>query len=391
MTIRYLDSGARDGTDCLGRWLDSELVEGIRSFRGQYGYFDIHAMHKYLRPLEVSLARGGLMRLVLGSNAPDPPSTADLEPLLELQAAGDAKITVVAFANALFHPKVTHIQRRDGSACAAVGSANLTVSGLGHNVEAVVILEDEPASREALDCMAATIDSWSTNDDPGVYQIQSRADLDTLVALGLLVSPQSRQLARRGAQREGTLTGRGHRRRTWRPPPLHPPLEVREALPATEWGLPAALQRTEIVSRWAKRLPSSDAQQVQPGTNPTGKLRLAKAGFPIDHGTYFRYTLFGQEDWIRTERNGKPHDEASVPFYVSLDGEQWESYILRIDHAPHREANQHNVPTVLSWGAALGAYLHSNDRTGHWVTIEKDQAGNFWLTLQPGRPAWAPG
>ncbi len=55
-----------------------------------------------------------------------------------------AKLAVVNFSNALFHPKVFHIVRANGSQAAFVGSANFTVPGLtGSNVEAAVSIDTE--------------------------------------------------------------------------------------------------------------------------------------------------------------------------------------------------------------------------------------------------------
>jgi hypothetical protein len=63
---------------------------------------------------------------------------------------------------------------------------------------------------------------------------------------------------------------------------------------------------------------------------------------------------------------------------------------LRVDHAPHRIADQHNVPTVLGWGSSLGRWLRQNNQQGNWVILEKDLNGEYWLSFQAGRPDWAP-
>src|SRR5690606_7047326 len=100
------------------------------------------------------------------------------------------------------------------------------------------------------------------------------------------------------------------------------------------------------VLSWTKRLSPSDAQQVGSGTNPTGKLRLAKADNPIDHKTWFRETFFEDENWTTQMRNGRPYEVASVDFDISIGGSSIGTRTLIVDHAPHRVASQNNVPTV---------------------------------------------
>ena len=51
---------------------------------------------------------------------------------------------VVSFDTALFHPKVYHFIRENGSQTAYVGSANLTGPGIsGMNIEAGIILDSQ--------------------------------------------------------------------------------------------------------------------------------------------------------------------------------------------------------------------------------------------------------
>ena len=74
MSIRYLDSG-RDGAGaCLGQWLDTELRNGLRGFRGQFGFFDIGALRNCLPLLDSMITDGGQFRLAIGANVSDPPS-----------------------------------------------------------------------------------------------------------------------------------------------------------------------------------------------------------------------------------------------------------------------------------------------------------------------------
>jgi hypothetical protein len=131
VSIHYLDSG-RDGPGaCLGQWLDTELCEGLRGFRGQFGFFDIGALRKYLPLLDSMITDGGQFRLAIGANASDPPSTDDVNALLPLiTGRGSANLAIIALSNALFHPKTIHLTRADGSTAALVASSNLRESAL---------------------------------------------------------------------------------------------------------------------------------------------------------------------------------------------------------------------------------------------------------------------
>jgi hypothetical protein len=138
--------------------------------------------------------------------------------------------------------------------------------------------------------------------------------------------------------------------------------------------------------RWFKQMQSSDAQWVSERTNPTGKLRLSQAGFPIDHRKYFRYQLFDNQVWNSVTRSGNTYNIATIPFDVTVRGKHLGSQPLVIDHAPHREAGQNNVPTVLAWGTVLNRLLTSSSHIGDWVVIERDTSGSFSLTIQQTRP-----
>jgi hypothetical protein len=225
--ITYHDTGADEGI-CPAIWFDTNLVQGIDAFRGQFGFFRYGAIAKFAPALGDLAARGGKVRLVLGSNATDPLTVADVRPLVSLFAGSrDARLTVVSFGNALFHPKVAHIVRANGSATGIVGSANLTVQALGTHVEAWIELEGGNAATDtALAQAAAAIDRWAGVTGGGAFQIASEADISTLLSQGILLErplPRSRPPVQPGQRRQTT---RGNRRARWRPPAPQPILEA---------------------------------------------------------------------------------------------------------------------------------------------------------------------
>ncbi|MCB9838236.1 MAG: phospholipase D family protein [Phycisphaeraceae bacterium] len=218
--LTYRDSGA-DDTVCPGNWFDSHLVEGTTAFRGQFGFFRYRALAKYDAILRAATADGGDVRLVLGSNSTDPLTINDLRPLLPAGGA-TGHLTVVAFSNALFHPKVAHITGADGSTAAIVGSANLTVQGLGTNAEAWIELDSSGAPVDgALAAIQASIDQWATVvDRPGVYQIRDDRDLENLLDTGVILERALPRTGAGGGARDGATGAplRGTRAARWRPP-----------------------------------------------------------------------------------------------------------------------------------------------------------------------------
>ncbi|MCL4198944.1 MAG: hypothetical protein KJZ69_15760 [Phycisphaerales bacterium] len=219
--ITYHDTGADEGI-CPATWFDTNLVQGIAAFRGQFGFFKYGAIAKFASALGDLAVRGGRVRLVLGSNATDPLTVADVRPLVSLFAGSpDARLTVVSFGNALFHPKVAHIVRANHTATGIVGSANLTVQALGTHVEAWIELEGgSAASDTALGQAAAAIDRWAGLTGDGAFQIASEADISMLLAQGIILERSLPRSRPRPPEQLGlrAQTTRGNRRTRWRPP-----------------------------------------------------------------------------------------------------------------------------------------------------------------------------
>jgi hypothetical protein len=126
----------------------------------------------------------------------------------------------------------------------------------------------------------------------------------------------------------------------------------------------------------------SDAQQVSTGSNPTGVLRLTQEQHEINHLTWFRQTMFRPPVvWSQsTDRQGNPIEQAGVPFDVRIEGQARGTVVLTVDHAPHRESGQGNVPTVIHWGS-LAAELRANDYSGKTLTLERLSGGKYRLTI----------
>ena len=127
---RYIDTGSDDPNNFLGNWLDANLLDGIQSFRCQFGYFSFSALAPYARLLNEMVTAGKAVHFVLGSNSGSLALT-DLEQTRKIvQGTGDASLVVVAYQTALFHPKTIHLTRSDGSTAPPLGPATSPNKGL---------------------------------------------------------------------------------------------------------------------------------------------------------------------------------------------------------------------------------------------------------------------
>jgi PLD-like domain len=136
--MRFIDSGSRDATQAVGAWLQQELTSDVVELRWQSGYFVSDALGLFAPTLQRLAADNHRVRVLIGSNESGTLWTDVLQlcRILGLPQA-NAELGVVQYANGLFHPKIYHLVRADGTQSAYVGSSNLTEAGLsGLNIEA---------------------------------------------------------------------------------------------------------------------------------------------------------------------------------------------------------------------------------------------------------------
>lgn len=142
-----------------------------------------------------------------------------------------------------------------------------------------------------------------------------------------------------------------------------------------------------VEARWYKRLRSSDAQHPpNPRSNPTGNLRLNKAGADIDWRRYFRDELFGSTVWTAETIPAGVLETTAIPFEVTIAGSYIGLITLIVDYGAYREADQANVTTVLHWGSLLPA-LRATSYIDYYVVIERLSDGSFHLTITDSEPA----
>ncbi|HVN74671.1 MAG TPA: hypothetical protein VMT19_00020 [Thermoanaerobaculaceae bacterium] len=122
---------------------------------------------------------------------------------------------------------------------------------------------------------------------------------------------------------------------------------------------------------WKKTLTSTDAQR-QTG-NPTGDLRLTKAGYKvdgvlIDHTRYFRDEVFVACEWV-VESSTPLVEVATVMLAVHILGVDYGVVPLLVSHKPSGEAGQHNYTTGLRWGPLLGVLRGQRNLTGRTLSL----------------------
>lgn len=387
---RYLDTGSDNANECLGEWLNANLMSGVRSFRGQFGYFGINALLPYEQTIADIAQVGGTVRFVLGANDGDL-SAADVRGALRLvENTANGSLIVVRYDNALFHPKTLHLVRQDGSESAVVGSANFTKNGLGLNVEAMIVLDTSIGDDSStISEIADAIDKWNGVTSNGVFPVRNEQEVVRLIAGGIIGVTRVRRPST-SIKLRSTQSTLGTRKSLWTRPTSSVSLPTTPRL----GRVARPNQPIEIIQtsfwQWCKQLSSSDAQQVTSATNPTGKLRLSKAGFLIDHRNAFRQEMFANQAWQTRVQRGKAYEIVEVDFDVVIRGNALGTLRLTIDHAPHRIAGQNNVPTILAWGLRLNQLLRATNYVGDWVMIERDTQGRFHLSIQSAKPSWSP-
>jgi hypothetical protein len=196
----YLDTGGRDPAKTLHAWLASKLP-GATYFGCQSGYFTADALYAFEGEVRTILDGGGEVRLVFGANE-DELSAADLNDALDLfePYGAQASITIVSAVDLLVHPKTFYVERAGGELAAVVGSANLTGSGLGANIEACLAISSTSEPSAPFAEIKAAIEAWLQGHPNAKFL--DRALVPKLAAAAVIDRPgRSRALPKRSLRR----------------------------------------------------------------------------------------------------------------------------------------------------------------------------------------------
>jgi len=187
--LRYLDSSDRATASALGHWLNLEVPTEQAYLRIKTGYFTINGLGALKAPIDHLVQSDLPIRLAVGANE-KATVKADIDAAYNLIGCPrpNAELCVISCVGGLFHPKVIHLTRTDGSQLAYVGSANVTPAGVnGTNIEAGFLLDTRDGDQTAvLDQIAASIDEWFHGAKTGVTLISGPASTQQLVNDGIL-------------------------------------------------------------------------------------------------------------------------------------------------------------------------------------------------------------
>ncbi|GHC85335.1 hypothetical protein [Novosphingobium pokkalii] len=133
---------------------------------------------------------------------------------------------------------------------------------------------------------------------------------------------------------------------------------------------------------WQKSLSTTDAQQPTKG-GIVPYLRLTSGNISTGiFQTWFRQTLFANAAWQPGQFNGKPVEEAHIPLNVTIQGIYLGMVLFKVTHDSTRQDNNDAPNTWLHWPDQIATILHNNNFSGHVVTVTRDNAGVFSLTIQ---------
>lgn|GEM_PF-1654626 len=216
--MKYLDNRLRDSDSFMGHWLENHIKPDILGIELQFGYFNFKALEPFVGNLCTAGENGARIHFVLGANQRQL-SESDLHQGLELiECLPDASLTVVSFANGLFHPKVALVETAENEFACLVGSGNLTSSGLSKNIEAFLAINT--TDDECLDIVKQIRDAttyWRSEPSPtGAFPVREAEDIRDLLKRKIISTDEERKQIEH-SQRESTGNGLTSLRNDWKP------------------------------------------------------------------------------------------------------------------------------------------------------------------------------
>lgn len=306
---------------------------------------------------------------------------------------------------ATFHPKVYLFERQD-TATLFVGSNNLTDGGFYTNYEATIRYDfDLPNDANEYSIILEPLTLFLFPRPGEIIQPLDADLIQTLIARGEL--PTEAEARRRNRHRaSGPVTEGVSPANPFSAVavPLAPllPEGLRTADLPTANTASGQLTEVEAVEPepvrhppqgtlvWRKKLPRSDALQVDPGTAHVGGVRLTQARFEnplghrIDQTTYFR-ELFADYVWeSETGRRREADQEHTfVPMRIVIRGMDYGTHYFEISHKPSGEAGQDNYTTILRWGRAFNPIIQAANVTDAVLSLYEitEQSADFLIDI----------
>jgi hypothetical protein len=286
---------------------------------------------------------------------------------------------------ATFHPKI-YLFESAIETTLIVGSNNLTDGGFYTNYEAAVRHDFElPADAAEFRRIADPLLPFIEPSGVTVQRLTVEL-INTLVARGLLTTEaQARENRRNQAERQqrppDQVPANPFQAVAVPNPPLLPQTvraqepvvaQIPPAVPPAEQVLAARPEGGLLV--WNKRLPRTDALQVNEGSHHVGGVRLTQAEFEnppgqrIDQTTYFR-NLFREFQWEAEAGRQRNQEHTFVPMRIFIRGRDYGIRNFEISHKPSGEAGQANYTTILRWGREFTPTILQENVTGTLLSL----------------------
>lgn len=297
-----------------------------------------------------------------------------------VSAAIDSGITTYAVdtgtRNVIFHPKI-YFARSATAANLILGSANLTIGGLSHNIEASVSMVLDMADPSDADLVAdieAKIDGMIAEYPEHVFVVPDAASVGVLLAGGRLVD-ESIVSAPKPSGSSGNKDldplSKMKLKTVWvtRPKVAPPPAPVVAAA-----GVPVAPSFGRTLMWQSTPLKRRDLN-VPDGanTNKTGSINLDKGllSEEIDHRHYFRDEVFKDLTWTA---RAKEIDETYGKFLLVIKGISYGEFDLAVRHSTSTTFEtylQRNAVFRLSWGPIIN-YVARADLIDRTLSLYRD-------------------
>ncbi|MGR3507146.1 MAG: phospholipase D family protein [Paracoccaceae bacterium] len=276
--MHFLDGATRAPSDSLGHWIDKQVPHEVSHLRIMSGYFALSGLGAFQDIIDALNLSGGNISAVLGANDKET-IESDLIDYLDLVQSPRAGVrtAIASYSNGLFHPKVYHLTRTDGSELAYVGSANLTDFGVNSgNIEAGIILDTrEKDDSSVLSRIAASVDTWFSGMNPAVNEIISHADVRALVAIGIV------GIKRKARSNGGTGGSTGTKK-----PSLSPVVsfgkKLKKSSPTPKTGVSSATSSTPTGTAAAPTSVPPGGQEVLVSQIPKGGDRWNQGNFSLE-------------------------------------------------------------------------------------------------------------
>jgi HKD family nuclease len=292
----------------------------------------------------------------------------------------------------IYHPKIYLSHNRE-YAKVALGSANLTLSGLTKNVEASVLIDLDKSDTRDQEFLSKIITSLNTlpNRFPrNVTEITSLRQIVSLKNNGRLVDER---IVTRNFSIGINLSTNGNRGGRESIPRMDLTIEntpntrtrrnnrnpVRRI---TEMAQTPVIMSTEWTLVWISAPLTARDLNIPRGatTHATGSMGMKKGEMDgIDHKRYFRQDVFNELTWVSSPTTSNPHREiANAEIYLTIKGINYPKHYLELTHDPRtntRTYEQSNFVTGLRWGTAK-SLIAQEDLLNSKISLYKRSIGN---------------